>query len=145
PAVFDATTTDIAASGPGTRNAVFRANGRVLKFDGWLAAQGGAAAATHVEAPAVDREKGDETDSNAESNGDEAAAKKASAPAKKKPSGGSQLLPPMKVGDKPKRERIDPEEHFTQPPPRYTEASLVKKLEREGIGRPSTYQSILST
>ena len=50
----------------------------------------------------------------------------------------------MKIGDKPKLERLAPEEHLTQPPPRYTEASLVKKLEREGIGRPSTYAAILS-
>lgn len=148
PAVFDATTADIAASGPGTRNAVFRANGRVMKFDGWLAAQGGAAAATHVEAPAVDREKGDESESSGPEGSDEDAAigkKQAPAVAKKKPAGGSQLLPPMQTGDKPKLERIDPEEHFTQPPPRFTEASLVKKLEREGIGRPSTYATILST
>jgi DNA topoisomerase-1 len=51
----------------------------------------------------------------------------------------------MKIGDKPALEKLSPESHFTQPPPRYTEASLVKKLEREGIGRPSTYATILST
>ena len=144
PAVYDATTADIAASGPNTRNAVFRANGRVLKFDGWLAAMGGAAVSQgHVEASDADRAKGDEIDSSdAEAGEDGAKAKLAAAP-KKKPAG-SQLLPPMKIGDKPKLERIAPEEHFTQPPPRYTEASLVKKLEREGIGRPSTYATILS-
>ncbi|UEM05132.1 type I DNA topoisomerase [Skermanella rosea] len=52
-------------------------------------------------------------------------------------------LPPVKEGDAMKRGAVDAEQHFTQPPPRYTEASLVKKLEELGIGRPSTYASIM--
>lgn len=52
-------------------------------------------------------------------------------------------LPPLNQGDALKQLGIDPEQHFTQPPPRYSEASLVKKLEELGIGRPSTYASIL--
>ncbi len=52
-------------------------------------------------------------------------------------------LPPLKERDALKRGTVDPQQHFTQPPPRYTEASLVKKLEELGIGRPSTYASIL--
>ncbi len=56
----------------------------------------------------------------------------------------SRILPPVKEGDKLARETVLPEQHFTQPPPRYTEASLVKKLEELGIGRPSTYASIIS-
>ena len=52
-------------------------------------------------------------------------------------------LPAMEQGDDLSRGDIAPEQHFTQPPPRYTEASLVKKLEELGIGRPSTYASIL--
>jgi DNA topoisomerase-1 len=52
-------------------------------------------------------------------------------------------LPPVKEGDPMNRDAIDAEQHFTQPPPRYTEASLVKKLEELGIGRPSTYASIM--
>ena len=52
-------------------------------------------------------------------------------------------LPPLKEGDTLKLDDIMPHQHFTQPPPRYTEASLVKKMEELGIGRPSTYASIL--
>jgi DNA topoisomerase I len=52
-------------------------------------------------------------------------------------------LPPLKERDALARGKIDPQQHFTQPPPRYSEASLVKKLEELGIGRPSTYASIL--
>lgn len=55
------------------------------------------------------------------------------------------LLPPMEEGDKISLQKIRPEQHFTEPPPRYSEASLVKTLEEHGIGRPSTYASIIST
>lgn len=54
-------------------------------------------------------------------------------------------LPPMNIGDKIDIKSLLPEQHFTQPPARYTEASLVKKLEELGIGRPSTYATIMST
>lgn len=53
-------------------------------------------------------------------------------------------LPPMKEGDEITLKEIRPEQHFTEPPPRFTEASLVKSLEEYGIGRPSTYASIIS-
>lgn len=54
-------------------------------------------------------------------------------------------LPVMKPGDNVPVDRIHADQHFTQPPPRYTEASLVKALEEYGIGRPSTYASIIQT
>jgi DNA topoisomerase-1 len=53
-------------------------------------------------------------------------------------------LPPLAKGDALNALKVTPEQHFTEPPPRYSEASLVKKLEELGIGRPSTYASILS-
>lgn len=55
------------------------------------------------------------------------------------------LLPDVKVGEKLAVDSIEPSQHFTKPPARYTEASLVKELEKRGIGRPSTYASIIST
>ncbi len=55
------------------------------------------------------------------------------------------VLPPMQQGDRVKLTGIVPTQHFTEPPPRFSEASLVKALEEYGIGRPSTYASIIST
>ncbi len=57
----------------------------------------------------------------------------------------SPTLPPLEKGDKLKLIELFPEQHFTQPPPRFTEATLIKMLEQWGIGRPSTYAPILST
>ncbi len=57
----------------------------------------------------------------------------------------SGLLPVMKSGDSPAKRAVDATQHFTQPPPRFSEASLVKRLEELGIGRPSTYASTIQT
>ncbi len=57
---------------------------------------------------------------------------------------GDKILPELNKGEKLKLLEIDPEQHFTQPPPRFSEAMLVKKLEEEGVGRPSTYAAIIS-
>ena len=54
-------------------------------------------------------------------------------------------MPPLREGDAPAKTGLEATQHFTQPPPRYSEASLVKRLEELGIGRPSTYASILQT
>lgn len=59
--------------------------------------------------------------------------------------GRNEELPDMKANDKVGLEQLDPKQHFTQPPPRYTEASLVRELEDKGIGRPSTYAQIIDT
>ena len=56
---------------------------------------------------------------------------------------GTMRLPPLKAGEKPTLKTVEPNQHFTQPPPRYSEASLVKSLEELGIGRPSTYAAII--
>ena len=54
-------------------------------------------------------------------------------------------LPQISQGDKTDKRSVTPEQHFTQPPPRYTEATLVKRMEELGIGRPSTYASVITT
>ncbi|MHB8540990.1 MAG: type I DNA topoisomerase [Candidatus Acidiferrales bacterium] len=121
PAVFDQTTIDISAA-----DYIFRASGSVMKFDGYLAAysasrddedKGEAADQVPGAAPAV------EEDADAE----------------------GRTLPRVSEGEKLRLEKIRPDQHFTEPPPRYTEATLVKELEEKGIGRPSTYASIIST
>jgi DNA topoisomerase-1 len=58
---------------------------------------------------------------------------------------GDRLLPEVNEGDVVSLDKLRPEQHFTEPPPRFTEASLVKTLEEYGIGRPSTYASIIAT
>jgi DNA topoisomerase-1 len=63
----------------------------------------------------------------------------------KKSDGEEKLLPPMEKGDTCKLKDIRADQHFTEPPPRFSEASLVKTLEEYGIGRPSTYATIIST
>src|SRR5213594_572196 len=55
------------------------------------------------------------------------------------------LLPPLAEGDRLRLLELVPEQHFTQPPPRFTQATLIKELEEKGIGRPSTYASIVGT
>src|SRR5437868_2559450 len=117
PAVFDQTTADIQAG-----RATFRATGQILKFPGYLAVYGQEAEAPPEEAGAEKMEV------EHEEKGDVA-----------------RQLPPLTEGERLELVELIPEQHFTQPPPRFTEASLVKELEEKGIGRPSTYAAILST
>jgi DNA topoisomerase I len=120
PAVYDQTTVDISAG-----RATFRVAGNLLKFAGYLAVYG--------EKP--DEPEGQRAADGAVPNG---AEEEAGADEGKN-------LPPLAEGDQLTLKRLIPEQHFTQPPPRFTEASLVKELEEKGIGRPSTYAAILST
>ncbi|MBA1146755.1 DNA topoisomerase I [Ectothiorhodospiraceae bacterium WFHF3C12] len=62
-----------------------------------------------------------------------------------KSDGKDKVLPPLEEGETVKLKQIRPEQHFTEPPPRFSEASLVRALEERGIGRPSTYATIIST
>jgi DNA topoisomerase I len=93
----------------------FRATGSVQKFDGYLRVY-------QMPVAGADRED-DEKDDEGE----------------------GKALPRVTEGQFLRLDQIRPEQHFTEPPPRYTEATLVKELEEKGIGRPSTYASIIST
>jgi len=122
PAIFDQTTVDIVAQAKLAYD--FRVTGSVLKFEGHL--------------------KFEEEDKRAR----QAAKEKAEAAAKSDGDAeedDERRLPELAGGEPLRLEKLDPEQKFTQPPPRYNEASLVKTLEEKGIGRPSTYASIINT
>jgi len=126
PAVFDQTTVDIVAQGKQAYD--FRVSGSVLKFDGHLKfeeqeKQARAQAKAAEQAAAVV-----ESDGNLDAEDDT-----------------ERRLPEMRNGQALTLNRLDPQQKFTQPPPRYNEASLVRVLEERGIGRPSTYASIINT
>lgn len=131
PAVYDQTTVDLTAA-----QFTLRATGSVLKFPGFLAVQRGAGIASEV-----DRNEG--ADGGAEG----AEASDGSAEGLDGSESGYKAgeLPVLNEGDAVTCDRVLPEQHFTQPPARFSESSLVKELEEKGIGRPSTYATILST
>jgi DNA topoisomerase I len=106
-AVYDATAVDIEAA-----TCRFRANGQILKFDGFI----------RVYTEGRDDETRGADDEDLEGQ-----------------------LPVLTEGEKLKLLELLPEQHFTQPPPRFTQATLIKELEEKGIGRPSTYASIMGT
>ncbi len=143
PAVFDATTVDIEAK-TGSMSYDFRTTGSVLKFEGFLhfeeknkKARAAASSSKQVAEDAEDR-KLSESSSDADSS---ETAKDATS----EDSAADRRLPPLTRGQGLTATDIDPQQKFTQPPPRFNEASLVKALEERGIGRPSTYASIINT
>jgi DNA topoisomerase-1 len=120
PAVYDQTAADIAAGG----RATFRATGSILKFPGYLAVYG---AKPPEEEAGAEEEKAENGNGEVEKKNEE------------------RQLPPLEAGMELALRQLHPEQHFTQPPPRYNESSLVKEMEQRGIGRPSTYAAILET
>ena len=121
PATFDDTTVDITAG-----DYLFRAKGSVPKFAGWLAVYGQAT----TEAEESERTEQPLIVPPGQADQDDDVS--------------SGLLPPVTEGQQLDVRAIRPEQKFTQPPARYSEATLVKALEEDGIGRPSTYASIIS-
>jgi DNA topoisomerase-1 len=122
PAVFDQTTIDAAV-----KEYIFRASGSVLKFNGFLAA---------YEIDREDLEKDDDAD-------EEGRALPRVAEGERLRLASPNAIPRAE-GEEPKKS-IRGDQHFTEPPPRYNDATLVKELEEKGIGRPSTYATIIST
>jgi DNA topoisomerase I len=120
PAVYDETIIDIEAA-----EYLLRAKGSTLKFKGFLA--------VYEESPDELRVEKPKQDSAVVPIDDTA------------PEDTNTQLPPLAEGDILKLGKLDTDQHFTQPPPRFSEASLVKELEENGIGRPSTYASIIAT
>ncbi|MCX7706746.1 MAG: DNA topoisomerase, partial [Anaerolineae bacterium] len=143
-AIYDTLTVDVAAGPAGQPDAPYllRASGSTVRFPGFLAVYAGGATgpADSGEAEGGQRQNGSGGGNGA--NGQDAGNGEAE--------GEAAAAPPAIPGDLVEGEPLDllrllPEQHFTQPPPRYTEASLVKALEEHGIGRPSTYATIIST
>jgi DNA topoisomerase I len=118
PATFDETTVDIDASAEGLPVYLFRVKGSIPKFAGWMAVYNVEQTEAQTEGPGPDAITAEDEE-------------------------GSSILPVLAEGDRVELKELKPEQKFTQPPPRYSEATLVKALEENGIGRPSTYASII--
>jgi DNA topoisomerase-1 len=116
PATFDETTVDVTAG-----DYLFRVKGTVPKFAGWMA--------TYASAPEETEQTTSRPASSDSADDDDAV---------------SGVLPQLAEGDVLELKALRPEQKFTQPPARFSEATLVKELEENGIGRPSTYASIIS-
>ena len=125
PALYDETVVDVGATPRGKRPTyLLRAKGSILKFKGFLAVYE-ETREEKVDTKKPVEEAGLQADDTEPESGDQ--------------------LPRLEEGQSVSLEKLDTDQHFTQPPPRFSEASLVKELEENGIGRPSTYASIIAT
>jgi DNA topoisomerase-1 len=115
PAVYDQTAFEIPV-----KEALFRATGQQIKFDGFMKLY---TEGRDERAAQANGEDEDENDAQGDIDG---------------------VLPNLQKGDALKLLSMEPRQHFTQPPPRFTQASLIKELDEKGIGRPSTYAAIIS-
>jgi DNA topoisomerase I len=115
PAVYDQTSFEIPV-----KEALFRATGQQIKFDGFMK--------VYIEGRDERAQQADGADEDAADEPQEVDG----------------VLPDLQKGDALNLLSMDPRQHFTQPPPRYTQASLIKELDEKGIGRPSTYAAIIS-
>ncbi len=143
PAIFDATTVDIearAGSATATMSYDFRTTGSVLKFDGFLYFEEKAKKARTARDSKQVADDKKLAEGSAEGDAGESANDATS-----EASAADRRLPVLTQGQPLTADRLDPQQKFTQPPPRFNEASLVKALEEKGIGRPSTYASIINT
>ena len=118
PAVYERTTVDISGKDRDRERAVFRATASPLAFAGYLVAYG-VTVGTDDEGATTDRDEDDGSE--------------------------NKTLPALAAEQGLRLLDLTPEQHFTKPPARFNEASLVKYLEEQGIGRPSTYATIIST
>jgi DNA topoisomerase-1 len=134
PAVFDQTTVEIEARAEATYD--FRTTGSILKFDGWLRFDEEAKKAKAARAEAEKKQISQSADSDDGESAKDSTSEESSA---------DRRLPELTGGQAVEKISLDPQQKFTQPPPRFNEASLVKTLEEKGIGRPSTYASIINT
>ena len=140
-AVFDQTTVEIEAKSQATYD--FRTTGSILKFDGWLRFEEETKKAKALRAAAEAKAEAAEKKQISQSaDAEDAEGAKDST---SEESSADRRLPELTDGQGLERVRLDPQQKFTQPPPRFNEASLVKTLEEKGIGRPSTYASIINT
>ena len=153
-AIYDTLTVEVAAGQPlgAEKPYLFRASGSTVRFSGFLAVYSGGAAGPQenggadkdADADASNGRNGRNGQDRSRTNG-EGDAGDGRIDANVDATQQQTNIPNVTVGELLDLLRLIPEQHFTQPPPRYTEASLVKALEEYGIGRPSTYAAIIST